>query len=188
MGLHHKNRRTLLTLLGVALGMIGLAYASAPFYRLFCQVTGFGGTPRLELGQAAPGAVGTETFKIMFNADTSPDLPWTFAPAQRSVTVRAGADTLIAYHAKNLSSQPVVGTSVFNITPERAAQYFIKTQCFCFEKQTLTAGQALDFPVLFYLDPDILKDPDLENLREITLSYTFYPAPAEPLEPKPASE
>lgn len=187
MSLQHKNRRVMAIMLGIAVGMVGLAYASVPLYRLFCQVTGFAGTPQLRLGQAAPGAVGDDAFKVFFNADTSADMPWKFEPQQRSVTVKAGESTLIAYHARNLTSSPITGTAVFNITPEGAAQYFIKTQCFCFEKQTLTAGQDMDFPVMFYLDPDILKDPDLENLHEITLSYTFYPTGQEKLEPKRTS-
>lgn len=186
-----KNRRTLTIMLGIAVGMVGLAYASVPLYRMFCQITGFGGTPQLALGEHGPGAVGEQNFRVFFNADTSPNLSWQFRPQQRSVTVKAGQDQLVAYWAHNLSQQPLTGTSTFNVTPEGAAQYFIKTQCFCFERQTLTAGQEMDFPVMFYIHPDILNDPNVENLREITLSYTFYPADAVPpskaLEPKRTS-
>ena len=185
MSLKHKNRRVLTLMLGIAVGMVGLAYASVPLYRMFCQVTGFGGTPQMQLGGQAPGAVGDMTFKVFFNADTSANLPWEFKPQQREVTVKAEQDQLIAYEARNLSDRAVMGTAVFNITPETAAQYFVKTQCFCFEKQTLEAGRTMNFPVLFYLDPAILQDPDVENLREITLSYTFYPSGQETLEQKP---
>lgn len=186
MSLQQKNRRVLALMLGVAAGMTGLAYASVPLYRMFCQVTGFGGTPQMQLGAQAPGAIGDTTFRVFFNADTSASLPWEFRPLQREVTVRAGQDQLIAYTARNLSDKPLMGTATFNVTPENAAQYFVKTQCFCFEKQTLEAGRAMEFPVLFYLDPAILQDPDVENLREITLSYTFYPSGQETLEQKPA--
>ncbi len=186
-----KNLRTLSLMLGLAVGMVGLAYASVPLYRLFCQITGFGGTPQMQLGANGPGAIGNQQFKIFFNADISAHLGWEFKPHQRSVSVRAGEDKLIAYEARNLTSAPLTGTATFNVTPEGAAQYFVKTQCFCFERQTLTPGQNMDFPVMFYLDPQILQDPDVDNLREITLSYTFYPAEAETaaetIEPKRTS-
>lgn len=180
-----RNNRTLALLLGLAGGMVGLAYASVPMYRLFCQVTGFGGVPKVEVGAAAPGeVVGGPSLRIQFNADTSPDLPWTFAPEQREVRIKPGQEMLIAYHARNNSDHPITGTAVFNVTPPQAGSYFVKTQCFCFEKQTLNPGQDLSFPVLFYVDPSIKDDAEAADIREITLSYTFYPSQAVPLEQK----
>ncbi len=178
-----QNQRTLLILLLIAGAMLGLAFASVPLYRLFCQVTGYGGTPQIALNATAPGtSTALPPFRIQFNADTSMDLPWEFSPEQREISLKAGEEVLFAYHARNLSSQPVVGTAVFNVTPPQAGAYFMKTQCFCFEKQRLEAGQSMDFPVLFYIDPAIAGDPDAADIREITLSYTFYPADKVPLE------
>lgn len=181
--LAHKNRKLMLTLLLFAGGMVGLAYASVPLYRLFCQVTGFGGTPQVALGQPAPGSsAAAPTFRVQFNADTNAELPWDFAPEQREVTVKAGQDMFIAYRAVNNSKEPVIGTAVFNVIPETAGRYFVKTQCFCFEKQRLEPGQEMHFPVQFYIDPAIADDPEGASIHEITLSYTFYPAHKVPLE------
>ncbi len=171
-----RNRRTMLTVLAVAGGMLGLSFASVPLYSLFCKVTGFDGTPQVAEGRIAPGAPAhARIFRIEFNADTNPALPWDFVPEQRAVTVQAGESQLIAYRATNRSDHSITGTALFNVTPEKAASYFVKTECFCFQKQTLTAGQTMDFPVMFYIDPDIANDRNLDDVSSITLSYTFYP-------------
>jgi cytochrome c oxidase assembly protein subunit 11 len=181
--LTQKNRTLLAKLMLFAAGMVGLAYASVPLYRLFCQVTGFGGTPQIVTDAVAPGAVKSiPPFRVQFNADTNAELPWSFAPEQREVRVKAGEEVLIAYRATNNAAAPVSGTAVFNVTPPQAGAYFMKTQCFCFEKQTLQPGQAMDFPVLFFVDPAIADDPEAADIREITLSYTFYPSDKAPLE------
>lgn len=181
--LARKNRNLLLNLMAIVVGMTGLAYGSVPLYRLFCQVTGFGGTPQIAAGTVAPGAVASiPPFRVQFNADTNAELPWDFAPEQREVRVKAGEEVLIAYRATNNAAQPVAGTAIFNVTPPDAGAYFVKTQCFCFEKQTLQPGQSMDFPVLFFVDPAIADDPEAADIREITLSYTFYPSDKAPLE------
>jgi cytochrome c oxidase assembly protein subunit 11 len=181
--LAQKNRKVMLSLLLFAGGMVGLAYASVPLYRLFCQVTGYGGTPQVALGEKAPGsAAAAPSFRVQFNADTNIELPWDFAPEQREISVKAGEEVLIAYRAVNHSAEPIVGTAVFNVTPASAGPYFMKTQCFCFEKQRLEPGQEMHFPVQFFVDPAIADDPAGTDIREITLSYTFYPAHKVPLE------
>lgn len=183
-----KNRRILLTMLGLAACMLGLAFASVPLYSLFCKATGFGGTPQMAEGRAAPGAPAhARSFRVEFNADTNPALPWDFAPAQHAVQVTAGESQLVAYRATNRSDHAIVGTALYNVTPEKVAPYFVKTQCFCFEKQTLAAGQTMDFPVMFYIDPDIAEDRNLDDVTSITLSYTFYPDRSQALERAKAS-
>ena len=177
-----KNRRLFLGLVGVALGMLGLAYASVPLYSLFCKVTGFGGTPQIAENASAPGETGERLFRVEFNADVNSALLWEFVPEQRAVMVRAGEEKLVAYRATNNADHAVTGTAVFNVTPEKAAPYFVKTQCFCFEEQTLAAGQGADFPVLFFIDPDIANDRNLDDVSSITLSYTFYPSRDEAVE------
>jgi cytochrome c oxidase assembly protein subunit 11 len=169
------NTRIALTFAGLAVGMIGLAFASVPLYRMFCQVTGYGGTT--QRAEHAPTAAGERVITVHFNADIAgTNLPWTFAPVQNEVKVRVGEETLIAYHAVNKGSTPVTGTATFNVTPAKAGIYFQKIQCFCFSEQTLAAGESVDMPVSFFVDPDIVKDPNTRDVRNITLSYTFFRA------------
>lgn len=167
-----RNLRTLRTTFLVVAMMVGLAYASVPLYGLFCKVTGFGGEIRRV--EANPGVVGARMVTVRFNADTAPDMPWDFKPEQGPVTVRVGEDSLISFYAQNTSSAPVTGTAVFNVTPVKAGKYFNKTQCFCFQEQTLEPGKGAHFPVSFYVDPSIAEDDDLDDVSTITLSYTFF--------------
>jgi len=169
-----RNNRTGMTMALIAAAMVGLAFASVPLYRLFCQVTGFGGTPIRVTGDA-PGAVSATAVGVRFDANISPTLPWRFGPVQELVRIEPGARTTIAYHAKNLSGRATTGQAVFNVTPEQAGKYFSKIECFCFTEQTLKAGQEVDMPVVFFVDPKLRTDPATRDIDEITLSYTFYP-------------
>ena len=171
----NKTTRTAVLAAGLAFGMVGVGYASVPLYRLFCQVTGFAGTTQKAVGQSAPGAVAGETMSVRFDANHAADLPWTFKPETTREVVTVGAQDIVFYEAQNLSDKPVVGTATFNVTPSQAGKYFTKIQCFCFTEQTLQPGQKVRMPVIFYVDPAILKDPDAKKIEEITLSYPFYP-------------
>lgn len=168
-----RNRRLGVILAGVVVGMVGLAYASVPLYDLFCRVTGYGGTT--QRAELAPEAAGERRIVIRFNADVDPNLPWSFRPAQTAMEVRVGEEKLAFYRATNQAGEPVTGTSVFNVTPQKAGGYFNKIECFCFTKQTLKPGETMDFPVSFFVDPDIETDPNLDDVKIITLSYTFFP-------------
>ena len=171
----NKTTRTAVLAAGLAFGMVGVGYASVPLYRLFCQVTGFAGTTQKAVGQSAPGAVAGQMMSVRFDANHASDLPWTFKPETTREVVTIGAQDIVFYEAQNLSDKPVVGTATFNVTPSQAGKYFTKIQCFCFTEQTLQPGQKVRIPVIFYVDPAILKDPDAKKIEEITLSYTFYP-------------
>lgn len=170
------NRKTRTALLAALLvcSMTGLAFASVPLYRIFCQVTGFGGTTQMALGQEAPGSTG-RMISIRFDANTSNALPWRFEPVDTHRNVAIGARNIALYTARNLSDRPVAGTATFNVTPSQAGQYFTKVQCFCFTEQLLSPGQEVSMPVVFYVDPRIMEDPSARGISEITLSYTFYP-------------
>ncbi len=172
-----RNTRTGVMLSAIVLGMVGLSFASVPLYRLFCQVTGYGGTT--QVAEAAPGAVSERVIKVRFNADTAPGLPWRFKPVQREIVLRIGEQGLAYYRARNLSDKPVTGTSVFNVTPLKAGIYFNKVQCFCFDEQRLEAGEEVDMAVTFFIDPEILTDRNLDEVKTITLSYTFFRAPGD---------
>jgi len=172
-----RNVRTGVVLTGIVAGMVGLSFASVPLYRLFCQVTGYGGTT--QIAAAAPGAVSERVIKVRFNADTAPDLPWSFKPVQREITLKVGESGLAYYRARNLATEAVTGTSTFNVTPLKAGRYFSKVQCFCFNEQRLEAGQELDMAVSFFVDPEILTDRNLDEVKTITLSYTFFRAPGD---------
>jgi cytochrome c oxidase assembly protein subunit 11 len=169
-----RNRQVALAAGCVALGMVGLAYASVPLYRLFCQVTGFGGTT--QRADVAPGVAGDRMITIRFDANTAASLPWSFHAEQLEMDVKLGEQNLAFYRAANRSDQAATGTAIFNVTPAEAGAYFNKIQCFCFNEQKLKAGEIVDMPVVFFVDPKIAQDPDLRTLTTITLSYTFYPA------------
>lgn len=163
---------TAMALASVILGMVGLTAAAVPLYRLFCQVTGYGGTT--QRAEAAPERQLDQTIEVRFNADVAQGLPWSFAPVERAVEVRLGEQHLAFYRAHNNADRPMVGSATFNVTPYKAGAYFSKIACFCFEEQTLQAGETVDMPVSFYVDPAILDDPDTRDVRAITLSYTFF--------------
>ena len=167
-----KNNRVALMAAVFGLAMLGLAFASVPLYRAFCQLTGFDGTPLR--AEKAPGAVAGE-IGVRFDANVDPKLPWRFEPEQNEVRIHPGARTTIYYRAKNLSARPITGQAVFNVTPDAVGQYFNKIECFCFTEQTLKPGESVDMPVVFYVDPKIRQDDTTKAIDEITLSYTFYP-------------
>jgi cytochrome c oxidase assembly protein subunit 11 len=169
-----RNRVVLGALVGVTLGMIALSFAAVPLYQVFCRATGFGGTTQRATQSAAQ--VLDRKIEIRFNTDVNSDLPWIFKPNQRSVTLKVGETGMATFHAVNKSAEPIVGTAVYNVTPEKAGLYFDKIQCFCFTQQLLKPQESADLPVAFYVDPAIAKDPNLDDVTVITLSYTFYRA------------
>ena len=158
----------------LALAMVGLAFASVPLYRIFCQATGFNGTT--QRAERAPGPVAGKEVSVRFDANVSPTLPWRFAPERNTQIVRIGARQMAVFDAKNLSARTITGSAAFNVSPPQAGKYFTKIQCFCFTQQVLKPGEDARMPVIFYVDPKFLKDPDTRDISEITLSYTFYPA------------
>jgi cytochrome c oxidase assembly protein subunit 11 len=175
MALRHGKRITVVALCAVIGGMFGLVAASVPLYRLFCQVTGYGGTT--QRASVAPAReVADRLITVRFDAETAPDLPWEFRPLQASVQVHPGEEKVVAYRAVNRGSRPVTGTATFNVTPLKAGIYFDKLQCFCFTKQHLDAGQSADLSVSFFVDPDIVDDANTRDIDTITLSYTMFRA------------
>jgi cytochrome c oxidase assembly protein subunit 11 len=169
-----RNQAVAVVLATVVAAMVGLSFAAVPLYRVFCQVTGYGGTT--QRAEAAPGTMGARVITVRFNADIAPNMPWAFQPVEREVRVRVGEERLIFYAAKNRAAVPVTGTATFNVTPQKAGPYFDKVQCFCFTEQRLAAGQSVEMPVSFFIDPKIALDHDLDDVTTITLSYTFFPA------------
>jgi len=168
----NDNNRTALITASVALAALGMAFASVPLYRAFCQLTGFDGTPLR--AEKAPGAV-AGSIGVRFDANVDQKLPWRFEPVQNQVRIAPGERTTIYYEAKNLSARPITGQAVWNVTPDTVGQYFNKIQCFCFTEQTLKPGQTVDMPVVFFVDPKLRTDEATKDIDEITLSYTFYP-------------
>jgi len=172
--LSRRNGRTAALAALLVAAMVGLAFASVPLYRLFCQVTGFGGTTMRAVADRAPGPNG-RMISVRFDANVSPALGWEFRPVDATRRVAIGARNIALYGARNLSDRVVVGTATFNVTPSQAGRYFTKIQCFCFTEQRLAPGQEVRMPVVFFVDPAILDDPAARDISEITLSYTFYP-------------
>jgi cytochrome c oxidase assembly protein subunit 11 len=153
-------------------GMIGVTYASVPLYKLFCQVTGYGGTT--QRADEASAKMLDREITIRFDANVSGDLPWAFQPKQREVTIKLGETKQISYEASNLFSAPTRGKASFNVTPALAGAYFNKVQCFCFTDTMLKPGEKMDMPVVFFVDPEIVNEIDLKDIKTITLSYTFF--------------
>ena len=170
--LERRNRRVAGIAALVVMAMVGLAYASSPLYRLFCEATGWDGTTGR--AKAAPGAIVGQTIRVRFDANVAPNLAWRFEPEQRTVTIHPGAKTPIFYDATNLTARSITGQAVFNVSPTTVGKYFNKIACFCFTEQTLKPGEHVRMPVVFYVDPKLKTDPDTRDTDEITLSYTFY--------------
>ncbi|MFL2920142.1 MAG: cytochrome c oxidase assembly protein [Thalassobaculaceae bacterium] len=169
-----KKYRTLGFLLVLIMGMGVLSYASVPLYKLFCQVTGYGGTTQQVTSPSSQ--ILERKIKIRFDANTKPTLDWNFQPVQTSIDISVGQNALAFYQAENTGKDPVVGTATFNVTPEKAGVYFNKIDCFCFVEQLLAPQEAVEMPVSFFIDPDIVNDPNLDDVTTITLSYTFFPS------------
>ena len=177
-----RNTRTALMALALVAAMVALGFASVPLYRLFCQVTGFGGTTqRATEAEAATAeqmaaSAGGRAMSIRFDATTARDLPWTFKPVQVTDGIQIGVRDIAFYTARNDSDVPVTGSATFNVEPEQAGPYFNKIQCFCFTQQTLQPGEEMRMPVIYYVDPAALDDPNMDGVEQITLSYTFHRA------------
>jgi cytochrome c oxidase assembly protein subunit 11 len=175
-----RNGVVLGALVGVVLGMTALSFAAVPLYSIFCKATGFGGTTQ-RVTEAAKKTVDRK-IEIRFNTDVNSELPWSFKPNQRGVTLKVGETGMATFHAHNDSNEPIVGTAVYNVTPEKAGLYFDKIQCFCFSQQLLKAGEDADLPVAFFIDPAIGDDRNMDDVQVITLSYTFYKAKSQALD------
>ncbi len=177
------NARTgVLALLGAA-AMLALGFASVPLYRIFCQVTGFGGTTmKATEAEAAAVQVTNKLISVRFDANVDRQLPWKFQMEQTTQDLRIGARKMAYYSAENLSDQPITGIASYNVEPELAGKYFHKIQCFCFNEQTLQPGQAINMPVIYYVDPKILEDPETKDIQQITLSYTFHKSAQQPVQ------
>ena len=161
-----------LALAAVVAGMVGMAFAAVPLYRLFCQVTGYGGTT--QTAGEAPELVLDRVITVRFNADVARGMPWRFRPARLAIDARVGEPMLAYYRASNDTDETVSGHAVFNVTPLKAGIYFAKIDCFCFEEQVLAPGESVEMPVSFFIDPTIADDPNLNDVGTITLSYTFF--------------
>ncbi len=153
--------------------MFGMAWAAVPLYQLFCQVTGYGGTT--QVATQAASQILDRTVKVRFDANTN-GVPWTFKPEQASVDLRLGENGLAFYTVTNNSDRPVTAVATYNVTPFKAGPYFQKLECFCFQDRTLAPGESMDLPVIFYVDPRLASEDDVDDVTEITLSYTFFPA------------
>tara|TARA_B100000029_G_scaffold56099_1_gene50809 strand:- start:6938 stop:7492 length:555 start_codon:yes stop_codon:yes gene_type:complete len=169
-----KNYKIIFLLIFIPSFMLFLSYASVPLYKLFCQVTGFGGTPKIDNIIKDRMKISDKKIKIEFNSDINKKLNWHFKPEQRSIDIKIGDSALAFYKVKNKSDKSVSGIATYNVMPFEAAQYFNKIDCFCFENQTLEPNEEAILPVNFFIDPKILEDPSVSHLKSIVLSYTFF--------------
>lgn len=168
-----SNKDIVIAITALILSMFLLSFAAVPIYNLFCKATGFGGTTQ-RANPYVKVAKGMRQIKIEFDANVDRNLPWRFIPKHRSANVITGENTLIFYESENLSDHDIIGTSIYNITPVKAGKYFVKIHCFCFEEQLLKAHQKMLMPVSFFIDPEIENDPEMDDVEQITLSYSFF--------------
>jgi cytochrome c oxidase assembly protein subunit 11 len=176
--LHRRHRAIAIWCGALVLFMVGASYAAVPLYRIFCEVTGYDGTPRRASGPSQRTA--EQTVIIRFDGNVSPDLPWRFEPVQTTMTVKLGENAVALYRATNLSDRRIVATAAYNIFPEIAASYFNKIECFCFTEQVLEPGQTADLALNFFIDPEVVRDKDAKRVTHVTVSYTFYPVAPRP--------
>ncbi len=172
----NRSTRTALICVGTALGMLGLSFAAVPLYDLFCKATGFGGTP--QVGTAATGKVLDRFMSVRFDANVSPGLGWKFEAESPEIKAQIGVPQTVFYKVTNRSDRTVTGIATYNITPEQGAAYFVKIQCFCFTEHTLKPGESFEAPVVFYIDPEIAQNRDLDGIGTLTLSYTYFASKA----------
>jgi cytochrome c oxidase assembly protein subunit 11 len=165
---------TAVLLLSVVAGMVGLTAASVPLYRLFCAATGYGGTT--QRASAAPEDISKALITVRFNTEIDPNLAWDFRPLVEQVQVHPGEQKQVFFRATNRSSEGITAQAIYNVTPEKSGIYFDKLQCFCFNAQYLAPGESKDMGVVFFVDPDLLKDPDTSEVKTITLSYSMFKA------------
>jgi len=164
--------------IGAVAGMIGASYASVPLYRLFCQVTGYGGTTRTAVNSEGIKVIDRD-IAVRFDANVSPGINLSFGPEQRSVTMKLGEVRTILYYAENTTDHVIKGTATFNVTPQQVGAYFNKLECFCFTETVVQPGEKLEMPVVFFVDPELVDAEETRNINTVTLSYTFFPAPDE---------
>jgi cytochrome c oxidase assembly protein subunit 11 len=162
--------------LGIA--TLTLSYASVPLYRAICQRTGYGGTPITDQTRFTPEKLmpvkKAKRIRVTFSSSVSDVLEWKFTPQQREVRVLPGETALAFYTATNMSKDDIIGVATYSVTPGQVAPYFSKIQCFCFEEQKLNAGETVDMPVFFFIDPEFYEDPRMKGIDTVTLSYTFF--------------
>ena len=174
------NTKTLALMVLIATGMLSLGFYSKTLYDTFCKLTGFGGTPRIEQDSATLVDIIDREITVKFDSNVSPDLPWSFKPETTGMTVKMGQSGLAYYTVRNESDAPITGVATFNVTPVKAAPYFVKTECFCFTDQTIQPGEEVSFPVIFFVDPEMDKSPRHDEVREVYLSYTFFESENQP--------
>ena len=163
-----------MALCGVALGMLSLGMSAKPLYNTFCKVTGYGGTTRVADSQSQ--TIIDREILVRFDTNVSDSLPWDFKPLDNKISVKLGQNALVFFEAKNMSNHDVVGTASYSVSPIKAAIFFNKVECFCFTEQLLKPGEVVKMPVLFFVDPDMASDERLDDIKTITLSYTFHAA------------
>lgn len=171
--MNNSNTKLALSIVLLFISMLILSFASVPIYNLFCKAMGFGGTTKREESFLKPKK-GARQITVEFDANVDQDLPWRFAPKHRRTKIMTGENTLIFYESENLGKNDIIGTSVYNVTPDKAGKYFVKVHCFCFEEQLLKAGQKMLMPVSFYIHSDLDNDPEMDDVDTITLSYSFF--------------
>jgi cytochrome c oxidase assembly protein subunit 11 len=166
-----SDARIAYSVAGAAFLMLGLSFAAVPLYDMFCRVTGFSGTPRVALEEAAN--LGERTLTVRFDSNVGAGLNWSFEPEVGSMRLRTGQTATVFYKVTNRSEKETLGIATYNVAPNAFGPWFNKISCFCFTEQTLGPGESMDMPVVFFLDPELEKAETMRRMESVTLSYTF---------------
>ena len=168
--LRQKNLKTIRRLVLVAVGMFGFGFALWPLYTVLCDITGLGGRS-VQISENNDLAVASDrVVSIRFDASVNSALPWDFKAVEKVSEYNLGVPSKAFYLAKNSGNETITGQATYNVSPPEASLYFVKTECFCFTEQLLAPNESREMPVYFYIKPDLP-----EHIKDITLSYTFYP-------------
>ena len=181
MSTHPSSKRQLVvawSVAGVVLFMGAMSFAAVPLYDLFCRITGYGGTTQVATQGTAER--GERSMVVRFDSNLGPGLPWKFEPEVPQIKLRNGETATVYYRVTNRSDREISAIASYNVTPDQAGIYFNKISCFCFNEQTLKAGETAEWPIVFYLDPALEKTENMKGVDGVTLSYTFFATKKQP--------
>mgnify|MGYP006125273779 CR=1 FL=1 len=169
-----ENKRVVLICLAIILFMVGLSFAAVPLYNIFCRVTGYGGTTQISNFVDETQVINDRNLAMRFDTNVSPSLAWQFTADSNIIEIIPGEVYEMDYTVKNLSDDQTLGIASYNVSPTKVGKYFSKVECFCFTEQPLQPREIAKLKLTFFVNPDFAKDEYMNDVNEITLSYTFF--------------
>ena len=169
MSARSANRKLVIKLVVVAIGMFGFGFALAPIYSKLCELTGVNNLQTRDADARNTQVDRSRTITVQFDANLRNELPWTFRPLTKSMQVHPGELVHVVYEVKNATDRGAFAQAIPSYGPQVAGRYFKKLECFCFTRQELKPNETREMPVVFVVEPGLPQD-----VHTITLSYTFF--------------